>query len=70
MSGVSPPTSLIPEARDDDDDDVAWALQTAAVQWKLGGRNEAVEWLRRAAEAAAEAAAYSRARELNAAPQP
>lgn len=65
MTGVSSPSSLIPEARDDDDDDVAWALQTAAVQWKRGGRTEAVGWLRRAAEAAVEAGAYARARELN-----
>jgi hypothetical protein len=67
MTGVSSPSPLIPEARDDDDDDVAWALQTAGVQWKRGARAEAVGWLRRAAEAAVEAGAYGRARDLNSA---
>ncbi|MBN1607322.1 MAG: cyclic nucleotide-binding domain-containing protein [Polyangiaceae bacterium] len=67
MTGASSPSALIPEARDDDDDDVAWALQTAAVQWKRGARAEAVGWLRRAAEAAVEAGVYARARDLNSA---
>jgi hypothetical protein len=67
MTGVSSPSPLIPEARDDDDDDVAWALQTAGVQWKRGARAEAVGWLRRAAEAAVEAGVYARARDLNSA---
>src|ERR1043165_300648 len=43
---------VIPPPLDDDDDDVAWALQTAAVQWNRGARADAVVWLRRAVDAA------------------
>lgn len=43
---------VIPPPLDDDDDDVAWALQTAAVQWNRGARGDAVVWLRRAVDAA------------------
>jgi len=53
-----------PRALDDDDDDVAWALQTAAVQWERGGAADAVVWLRRAAEAAAESGEFSRSADL------
>jgi CRP-like cAMP-binding protein len=53
-----------PKALDDDEDDVAWALQTAAVQWERGGHNDAVLWLRRAAEAAVEAGEFERAADL------
>ena len=31
---------VIPAPLEDDDDDVAWALQTAAVQWQRGARAE------------------------------
>ncbi len=41
-----------PEPLDDDDDDVAWALQTAKVQWNRGGRADALVWLGRAADSA------------------
>jgi CRP-like cAMP-binding protein len=41
-----------PEPLDDDDDDVAWAVQTAKVQWNRGGRADAIVWLRRAADSA------------------
>lgn len=41
-----------PEALPDDDDDVSWTLQTAAVQWKRSAHLEAVTWLRRAVESA------------------
>ena len=41
-----------PEPLDDDDDDVAWALQTAKVQWNRGGRADAIVWLGRAADSA------------------
>ena len=34
---ITPLSSRFPQALDDDDDDVAWALQTALVQWKRGG---------------------------------
>ncbi|HEY3499071.1 MAG TPA: hypothetical protein VGK73_30480, partial [Polyangiaceae bacterium] len=53
-----------PKALDDDDDDVAWALQTAAVQWERGGHADAVVWLRRAAEAAIEAGKFGRGADL------
>jgi hypothetical protein len=54
----------LPRALDDDDDDVAWALQTAGVQWERGGAADAIVWLKRAAEAAAEAGAYSRSADI------
>ena len=60
------PRSPIPAARDDDPEDVSWALSTAATQWARGDRVEAFKWLRRAAEAASEAGqgrARARARE-------
>jgi hypothetical protein len=41
-----------PEPLEDDDDDVAWALQTAKVQWTRGGQADAIVWLRRAADSA------------------
>jgi len=53
-----------PKAIDDDDDDVAWALQTAAVQWERGGHADAVVWLRRAAQAAVESGEFGRAADL------
>ena len=43
-----------PKALDDDDDDVAWALQTAHARWERGGHADAVVWLRRAAQSALE----------------
>jgi hypothetical protein len=54
----------LPRAQDDDDDDVAWALQTAGVQWERGGAADAVVWLKRAAESAAEAGAFGRSAEI------
>jgi hypothetical protein len=62
MQRSAPPT--FPEALDDDDDDVTWALQTAAVQWKRGAHSDAVEWLRRAAESAVDGGRVTRARDL------
>jgi len=44
--------SRFPQPLEDDEDDVAWALQTAQVQWKRGGQADAIVWLRRAAESA------------------
>ena len=44
--------SPFPEPLEDDDDDVAWALQTAKVQWNRGGQVDAIVWLRRAADSA------------------
>jgi hypothetical protein len=56
--------SVIPPPLDDDDDDVAWALQTAAVQWSRGGRADAVVWLRRAVDAAIAAGNPARTKDL------
>lgn len=67
MSLSPPSTSVIPEPLADDDDDVSWALQTAAVQWRRGARPDALTWLRRAAETAIELQQWSRAADLNAA---
>ena len=55
----------IPPPLDTDDDDVAWALQTAAVQWKRGLYADAVVWLRRAVDAAIQIGNPQRATELN-----
>jgi hypothetical protein len=55
---------VIPPPLDDDDDDVAWALQTAAVQWQRGARADAVVWLRRAVDAAIAAGNAARTKDL------
>src|SRR5690606_38663309 len=54
----------LPPPRDDDDDDVAWALQTAQVQWQRGAYMDAVTWLRRAADSALRIGATGRAWDL------
>jgi len=66
MTGL-PPLSPIPDPRPDDDDDVAWKLQTAQVEWRRQAYDDALLWLRRAAEAALELSQWSRAADLNAA---
>jgi hypothetical protein len=53
-----------PAAKDDDDDDVAWGLSTAQVQWRRGSQADAVVWLRRAIDAAVSVGATWRAAEL------
>jgi hypothetical protein len=63
MSGPDVP-SLLPRPRDDDAEDVAWALSTAEALWKRGERHDAVSWIRKAATAAAEAEADLRVLEL------
>ena len=55
---------VIPAPLEGDDDDVAWALQTAAVQWQRGARADAVVWLRRAVESAISAGNPERTRDL------
>ncbi len=55
----------IPAPLDTDDDDVAWALQTAQVQWKRGAVADAIVWLRRAVDAAIACGRPERATELN-----
>ena len=51
----------IPPARDTDAEDVSWGLQTAEALWKRGERIDAIVSLRRAAQAAGEAADDDRA---------
>ncbi|WP_437650626.1 hypothetical protein [Sorangium sp. So ce362] len=54
----------IPPPHDEDDEDVHWALSTATALWGRGERDEALRWLRRAAEQASDANADLRALEL------
>ena len=49
---TEPLPSGFPEPLDNDDDDVAWALQTAKVQWQRGGKSDAIVWIGRAADSA------------------
>jgi hypothetical protein len=61
---IEPGSPAFPTANHDDDDDVAWALSTAQVQWKRGSRADAVVWLRRAIDSAVSVGATWRAAEL------
>jgi hypothetical protein len=54
----------IPAPRDDDSEDVHWALSAATTLWDRGEEAEALKWLRRAAGAAADRDADQRAVEL------
>jgi hypothetical protein len=54
----------IPPANHDDPEDVAWALSTAEAMYARGERGDALKWLRRAAEAAAENDSAGRAVQL------
>ncbi len=56
--------SVVPTAKKDDIEDVAWALQTAEATWSRGDHADALKWIRRAAEAASEAEQDDRALEL------
>jgi len=56
--------SLLPTAEPTDAKDVRWALETAQSLWNQGERREALQWVRRAAEAAAESGADDRALSL------
>lgn len=58
------PTSPIPPEKKDDLEDVSWALSTAEAMWGRGDHAEALKWLRRAAETAADAEEDDRALEL------
>jgi hypothetical protein len=62
MPGDSQP--LLPAPRDGDPEDVSWALQTADALWKRGEYADAVSWIRKAANAAADAEADMRVIEL------
>lgn len=53
-----------PPSRDDDAEDVAWALLTGRKLWLDGERVDALVWLRRASSAATEAGEAFRAEEL------
>lgn len=55
----------IPEPREDDDDDVAWALQTAQVQWNREAYADTIVWLRRAEESAKSVGALERAQQID-----
>jgi hypothetical protein len=65
-SQTSPPSpaSPIPSEKKDDLEDVSWALSTAEAMWGRGDHAEALKWLRRAAETAADAEEDDRALEL------
>jgi hypothetical protein len=54
----------IPPARASDNEDVIWALETAESLWKRNARVDAIVWLRRAAQEAAEAGDDDRASTL------
>ncbi|HVY44990.1 MAG TPA: hypothetical protein VHB21_03885, partial [Minicystis sp.] len=54
----------LPQPRPEDDEDVVWGLSTASALWARGERQDAVVWLRRAAEAATAAGQDFRASEL------
>ena len=56
--------NAVPEPRDDDDEDLAFALTTASTMWKRGDRDEAIKWVKRAVEHAADADLDDRALEL------
>lgn len=54
----------IPPALDDDDEDVYLALSTAGTLWSRGEHEDALRWLRRAAETASDVDADARSLEL------
>jgi hypothetical protein len=57
-------TTSIPSVDPTDSSDTRWALETARTLWGQGERREALQWVRRAAEAAAESGADDRALSL------
>jgi hypothetical protein len=59
-----PGEALLPPPKESDPEDVAWALSTAEALWKRGELQDAVNWVRKAAEAASEADADMRVIEL------
>jgi hypothetical protein len=54
----------VPEARPEDPEDVSWALSTAEAMWARGDNLEGIKWVRKAAEAAADAEQDERYLEL------
>ncbi|NLE86189.1 MAG: cyclic nucleotide-binding domain-containing protein [Myxococcales bacterium] len=61
---MTAPLLTLPPPRDDDHEDVAWALRAASAQWRRHARADAVSWVRRAAETAREVGQGPRAVEL------
>jgi hypothetical protein len=61
---MNPSRLTIPPPQDDDHEDVAWALRAASAQWKRDSRDDAVAWVKRAAETADEVGQRGRAEEL------
>lgn len=59
-----PALPRVPSAKDDDPEDVSWALSTAEAMWSRGEHADAIKWVRRAAEAASEVGADIRAVDL------
>ncbi|MFO0739297.1 MAG: hypothetical protein U0270_25600 [Labilithrix sp.] len=55
----------VPEPKPEDPEDVSWALSTAEAMWARGDHSEGVKWVRRAAEAAADAENDARFMELS-----
>ncbi|HEU4412281.1 MAG TPA: hypothetical protein VFS43_43970 [Polyangiaceae bacterium] len=51
----------VPQALESDSEDVAWALSTAHVMWTRGERLDAIKWIRRASDQAADAGDDDRA---------
>lgn len=51
---AEPLIGAIPPPEPDDDEDVVWALTTASTMWKRGDKDEAIRWVKRAAEHAAD----------------
>ena len=53
--------ALLPTIEETDSSDTRWALETARTLWGQSERREALQWVRRAAESAAEAGQDDRA---------
>jgi hypothetical protein len=58
------PLTHVPSIEPTDSSDIRWALETARTLWGQGERREALQWVRRAAEAAAEGGEDDRALQL------
>jgi len=61
---MSGPVLTVPPPRDDDHDDVSWALRAASAQWRRAAKDDALGWVRRAAETAIEVGQVDRGKEL------
>lgn len=61
LNGMVDPSLALPVPTPEDGEDVVLALETAATLWKRGDTQDAIRWLRRAAESAEEAGNDTRA---------